>query len=102
MKPKRIQLIRRKGWRKPENAVVVSRPTRWGNPWKVGDLSQKGFVIKTRGMAAQEFKKWLHNTPEGERMQLYAQKELRGKDLACWCPLDKECHADALLAVANW
>jgi len=27
--------------------------------------------------------------------------ELRGKDLACWCPLDKPCHADVLLEIAN-
>ena len=26
---------------------------------------------------------------------------LRGKDLACWCPLDKPCHADVLLELAN-
>jgi len=25
----------------------------------------------------------------------------RGKDLACWCRLDQECHADVLLAVLN-
>jgi len=29
------------------------------------------------------------------------QRELRGKDLACWCPLDQPCHADILLEVAN-
>ncbi len=27
--------------------------------------------------------------------------ELRGKDLACWCPLDGPCHADVLLEIAN-
>lgn len=28
--------------------------------------------------------------------------ELRGKDLACWCPLDgKPCHADVLLRLAT-
>lgn len=27
---------------------------------------------------------------------------LRGKDLACWCPLDKPCHADVLLELATW
>lgn len=27
--------------------------------------------------------------------------ELAGKDLACWCPLDKPCHADVLLELAN-
>lgn len=32
-RPKRIQLQRTKDWRKPEDAVVVSRPTRWGNPF---------------------------------------------------------------------
>ena len=27
--------------------------------------------------------------------------ELRGKNLACWCPLDQPCHADVLLELAN-
>jgi hypothetical protein len=26
---------------------------------------------------------------------------LRGRDLACWCPLDQPCHADVLLELAN-
>jgi len=29
------------------------------------------------------------------------RRELAGKDLACWCPLDSACHADVLLAIAN-
>ena len=28
-------------------------------------------------------------------------EELRGHDLACWCPLDQACHADVLLELAN-
>lgn len=43
------------------------------------------------------------------RYRLYAEgfdvvtlrQDLAGKDLACWCPLDQPCHADALLEVAN-
>jgi hypothetical protein len=27
--------------------------------------------------------------------------DLRGKNLACWCPLDQPCHADVLLELAN-
>ena len=27
--------------------------------------------------------------------------DLRGHDLACWCPLDQPCHADVLLELAN-
>jgi hypothetical protein len=29
------------------------------------------------------------------------KRELRGRDLACYCPLDESCHADVLLAIAN-
>jgi hypothetical protein len=29
------------------------------------------------------------------------RRDLAGKDLACWCPLDQPCHADSLLEVAN-
>lgn len=27
--------------------------------------------------------------------------ELRGKNLACWCSLDRPCHGDVLLELAN-
>ncbi|HLH95065.1 MAG TPA: DUF4326 domain-containing protein [Xanthobacteraceae bacterium] len=26
---------------------------------------------------------------------------MRGNNLACWCPLDRPCHADVLLRLAN-
>lgn len=41
--PRRIQLSRRKGWRMPDGAVSVARPTRWGNPFRLGD-KQYGLV----------------------------------------------------------
>lgn len=31
--PKRIQRQRTKGWRMPDGAVYVGRPTKWGNPF---------------------------------------------------------------------
>lgn len=34
--PDRITLSRAKGWRKPEGAIVVARPSIWGNPWGIG------------------------------------------------------------------
>lgn len=33
--PKRIQRQRRKGWRIPEGAVYVGRPSKWGNPFRL-------------------------------------------------------------------
>lgn len=36
------------------------------------------------------------------RDELLAEvQNLKGKNLACWCPLDKPCHADVLLEIAN-
>jgi hypothetical protein len=37
--PERIQLRRTKGWRLPEGAVSVARPTKWGNPFRLNDRS---------------------------------------------------------------
>lgn len=34
--PERVRLRRTRGWRKPPDAIVVARPTRWGNPYEVG------------------------------------------------------------------
>ncbi|WP_280186434.1 MULTISPECIES: DUF4326 domain-containing protein [Nocardia] len=34
--PKRIQLSRKAGWCKPPDAVVVARPSKWGNPYALG------------------------------------------------------------------
>ncbi|MGO7983466.1 DUF4326 domain-containing protein, partial [Rhizobium johnstonii] len=35
--PHRVQLSRKKGWRKPANTVVVARPSKWGNPFRISD-----------------------------------------------------------------
>jgi hypothetical protein len=34
--PKRVQLRRTRGSRKPEGAISVARPHKWGNPFAVG------------------------------------------------------------------
>mgnify|MGYP000247614952 CR=1 FL=1 len=98
--PKRIQMHRRKGgWRKDNpDAVIVARPTKWGNPWAVAD----GTVFD-RQEAVDEFKMWAEDCldPRVTGSLFDGLHELRGKDLACWCPLDQPCHADVLLAIAN-
>lgn len=33
--PKRFQLSRRKGYRKPEGGIVCTRASKWGNPFRV-------------------------------------------------------------------
>lgn len=89
--PERVQLSRRRGYRKPEGAVVVARPSRWGNPFTIEEFGRHEAVRRYEQMI-----RWkLGDDP-------HLLDPLRGKDLACWCPLDGEpCHADVLLAIAN-
>ena len=60
--PERIQRRRTKGWRMPEGAVFVGRPTKWGNPFVVGKTQ-----IRVPGVRAEwEYEGRLHKTT-GER-----------------------------------
>jgi hypothetical protein len=83
--PKRVQLSRIKGWRMPENTVKVDRSTRWGNPWTEENSGNIHPVLRFIC----------------ETVPLMDVSPLRGKNLACWCALDADCHADMLLAFAN-
>lgn len=93
-RPKRIQRKRTKGWKMPPNTVYVGRPTKWGNPYVMYNEGQRACAIASH-------RDWiLANQKNSERFRMPIA-ELRGKNLACWCPLDKPCHADVLLEMAN-
>ncbi len=112
--PRRIQLRRTKGWRKPEGAVVVSRPTRWGNPIRVLGAHTVGphwaDVRANFGRAVRGPADVLYSSHSSEQdavehavhlFRILTKVEqqgdpvrferwlapLRGHDLACWCPL---------------
>lgn len=92
--PSRIQLSRQRGWRKPKNAVVVARPTKWGNPFVAVDG-------RTVEQAVDQYERWLRNHPTGIKTLNEAKAALRGKSLACWCKLGTPCHGDVLLKLVN-
>jgi hypothetical protein len=103
--PKRIKRERTRGWRKPENAVIVSRPSRYGNPFTIAGAEEMGYD-DPRAAVVGAFAEWLRGTrdmwqsDEGDRLReriLAGLPQLHGKDLACTCPLDIRCHADVLL-----
>ncbi len=85
--PDRIQRKRTKAWKMPTNAIYVGRPTRWGNPYADQDNAELVRLFRENCL-----------TPE---FICSVRSELKGKDLACWCPLDQPCHADVLLKIAN-
>ena len=72
----------------PAGAVYVGRPTPWGNPFVIGRDGDRAHVIA-------RFRAGLTTDQRAA-----ARRELRGKDLVCWCaPLP--CHADVWLEIAN-
>jgi hypothetical protein len=123
-KPRRIQRKRTKGWRMPEGAIYVGRLSKWGNPFVAHDW-QASFrsVFPGRNEAAVRLYRLCltadlrpidlddRSFMEREVLTLRpnflpptlaeVRRELRGKDLVCWCPLDRPCHADVLLELAK-
>ena len=94
MMPKRLQQKRTKGWRKPRNSVVVSRPSKWGNPFPINAGHARPAVVKL-------FREWIRSE-DPTAVELRGQLgELRGKDLLCFCPVPGPCHADVLIELAN-
>jgi len=112
MTPMRIQRKRTKGFRLPENTVCVSRPSKWGNPFRVGRIYGNNAILVAIGVGYHEDGIYIADAEQAVGLyqdyidwRLLSQdldiEELRGKNLACFCPLDKPCHVDPLLKRAN-
>jgi hypothetical protein len=83
----------------PANTVYVGRPTKWGNHHYVGKIDPLDGEPMDAASTVYHFRRYIERH---DWMLLDAcRSELRGKDLACWCPLDQPCHADVLLELAN-
>jgi hypothetical protein len=120
--PIRVRLSRVKGWRLPKHAVSVARPTRWGNPFKVGTLIgpvQDCEPITHLGQAVLLHRRWVTTALsalmvegtawepiiDGKHLGPFPIEDaitaLHGRDLACWCPAEQPCHSETLLEVVN-
>jgi hypothetical protein len=127
--PKRIRRERTKGWRKGANCVIVDRTSRYGNmfavrpcddrcSWRIDDpagIAERSdrpnsfsSEVDARQYACELYA--LHTGPMGayefdDVEQIV--KALKGKDLACPCPLPEPgeidwCHAaHTLIPLAN-
>jgi hypothetical protein len=123
--PVRIRRERKLGWRladattNPNGAWIVSRPSRFGNPFTIKDAIDAE-MDNPRSACASNYAEWLRVGTEGgwyeetyrigkqvidRRRILDDLHLLRGKDLACTCPLPEPgqpdwCHAAVLLRLA--
>ena len=69
--------------------VYIGRPSKWGNPFRIGKDGDRKAVI-------EKYRKWIMKQP-----QLLAQLgELKGKKLGCWCK-PESCHGDVLVELVN-
>lgn len=110
--PERVCLRRVKGWRMPPNTVKVDRSTQWGNPfsWREAQAEWGCSESEAKSAVVAIYQDWLQMR-EPERFSAELRKArvtilanlntLRGKNLACWCKEFDDCHADALLVLAN-
>jgi hypothetical protein len=97
-KPVRLRLSRAKGFDLQAHsfavngleAVNVARPSKWGNPYRIGTCLVADAEAAVTAFAA--------NLPIG---RIKGISDLRGKNLACWCRSPEPCHADILLKEAN-
>lgn len=124
--PIRVQRKRTKGFKLPPNTVCVTRGTKYGNPFKVSNgcivfkvdknrelplymlkndddpnfiLSHWYglFITGAREFAGIKLPDWKQFNP----LPIYEIKALKGKNIACFCNLDKDCHGDFILTIAN-
>ena len=91
IKPIRIQRSRQHKMVNPNGLpiVYVGRPSKWGNPFEIGRITRENAVILYKEGIIKGFR------------IIEVKQELKGKNLSCWCSLDKPCHADILLKIAN-
>jgi hypothetical protein len=94
VRPVRITLSRKKGWRMPSNTVKVCRPGKFGNPFVVG-------VDGTAAECVEKFAMDIYHPTGRVGFEVDDVATLRGKNLACWCKRGAPCHADVLLELAN-
>jgi len=113
--PQRIQRKRTKGWKMPPNTINVCRPGRFGNPFDIETAIESGFATAetAQQFVVDCFRDWLGPSqsgrdwwqgPESDKRRagiMEGLSFLRGKNLACFCHLDKPCHAAVLLELAN-
>ena len=104
-RPVRLRLLRRKGFNLQAlsiatnglPAVNVTRPSKWGNPYRVGAIDRRTGGIMDAETAVERFLDYVHQRGGGANIVV----DLAGKNLACWCRPGAPCHADVLLELAN-
>ncbi len=110
--PVRLRLSRRKGFNLQAAsialnglpAVNVARPSKWGNPYREAPAFSEGGVTVpefTIEACVDAYRDRIQAAARQWQSTRAALRDLRGRNLACWCRPGEPCHADVLLELAN-
>lgn len=120
--PVRIQRLRKKGWKAPAGTINCTRPSHYGNPFKIGHWYMKGdaggrrdafAMIYTEALGGSQDERFTQIKTAEEAVEWYRwyievtnakpriRRDLAGANLMCFCPLSSACHVDLLLEIAN-
>lgn len=121
--PERIQMSRQRPWRAEHpDAVIIDRTTKYGNPFTIKrERCEEGpkdwcWVVRRapRRYTVQHFdtedESRAYAVTVFRQMLVAGQldftvedlhRDLRGRDVACWCATSKKCHGDPILELAN-
>ena len=70
--------------------VYIGRPSKWGNPFRIGKDGSREDVI-------EKYRHWILANPS---LMAHLRSELKGKTLGCWCK-PNACHGDVLAELAD-
>lgn len=108
---KKLEICKKRQWGKPDKDGVVEhvreeikivhckrddfdiyigRPSKWGNPFKIGKDGTRDEVI-------DKYEQWIKTQPN----LMKALEELKGKTLGCWCAPTLRCHGEVLRKLYN-
>lgn len=97
---RRIQRKRTKGWRKPDNAIIITRPGKFGNPFPVKKFGRRKsielFDLWFNDGWHDDMIGYVANTIDPKKRESMLN-ELRDKVLCCWCKTDERCHGDVYI-----
>ena len=77
-----------RSWKSNPNAVYCGRPSKYGNPYKIGKDGTREEVI-------EKYKEWLRGKLKDNPKFL---DPLIGKDLVCYCKTNESCHCDVIIS----
>ncbi len=109
----RTQRPRKRGYRTPQGAVYIGRPTFWANPFDADRFGHaRSVLLYRRWLACELGARSLEHLgfcpAEIDALGRWRVRidqrlpDLRGKALQCWCPqTSRWCHGDALVTLVN-